>query len=186
MHVLRSHTGLQTRDWGWAWESGSECPLGHSAAQSSVRTPGCSSLSSGMGNTPTGKGGKDPEEGSAEGQLWDPTREEQEVQAVPVCQEPVEGGGRTHPLENPPAGLAASVTTGTALGAVEGWEGGAQLPQGNHWQRPPCGSPAFPAWAQEAALGRGPRSFLCLWPWTPLAVQGFRPARPLPFIGAVI
>ena len=139
-----------------------------------------------MGNTPTGKGGKDPEEGSAEGQLWDPTREEREVQAVPVCQEPGEGGGRTHPLENPPAGLAASVTTGTALGAVEGWEGGAQLPQGNHWQRPPCGSPAFPAWAQEAALGRGPRSFLCLWPWTPLAVQGFRPARPLPFIGAVI
>lgn len=83
-----------------------------------------------MGNKPTGKGGKDPEEGSAEGRLWDPKREEQEVQAMPGCQEL--WGGRTHLLEKPPAGLAASVTTGTALGAVEGWEGGAQTPQGNH------------------------------------------------------
>ena len=114
---------------------------------SRVRPPGCSSLASGVGNKPALfiylvlfpplKGGKDPEEGSVEGPLWDPRREEQEVQAAPGCQEP--WGGRTHQLEtslspHPAAGLAASVTTGTtptALGAVEGWEGGAQMPQGN-------------------------------------------------------
>ena len=44
--------------------------------------------------------------------------------------------GQDPPAGNLPAaaGLTASVTTGTtptALGAVEGWEGGAQMPQGN-------------------------------------------------------
>ena len=154
MHVLRSHTGLQTRDRGWAWGSGSECLLGHSAAQSGVRAPGCGGLSSGVGNTPTGKGGKDPEEGSAEGWLWDPPREEQEVQAVPGCQEP--WGGQDPPAGKPPSRSCSFCDHQDSPGGCGGL--GRRCPDapGKSLTAPAMQLPCIPSLGPGSCLGKRP------------------------------
>ena len=84
MRVLRSQLGLPTGDWGWAWQSGPECPPGEtSRLQQPVLRRGQQTY---FVLFPPLKGGKDSEEGSVEGPLCDPMREEQEVEAAPGCQ----------------------------------------------------------------------------------------------------